>query len=125
MNALFEGSVREGFMEEITLSWLFIFPSREGRILCSRAWKEESTKNCESFTINFFKEWCQFQNGLIFTPYLSERCMGHLQSKNDCIIFHKESKSCLNLIKSDLLFRKSYHCLVDNLPVINDLLTSS
>jgi len=45
MNALFEGSVREGFMEEMTLSCLFLFfPSREGRILCSRAWKEEAKK---------------------------------------------------------------------------------
>lgn len=46
MNALFEGPVREGFMEEITLSWLFfsIFPSREGGILCSRDWKQQAQK---------------------------------------------------------------------------------
>ena len=58
MNSLFEGPVREGFIEEITLSWLFfsIFPGREVGILCSRDWKQQAQKY-ESFTIHFFKEW--------------------------------------------------------------------
>lgn len=80
MNALFEGSVREGFMEEITLSWLFLFFQAE-KVGYYVPGPGKRRQKHESFTINFFKEWRQFQNGLIFTPYLSERCMGHLQSK--------------------------------------------
>lgn len=81
MNALFEGSVREGFMEEMTLSCLFLFFQAEKVGYYVPGPGKRRQKKCESFTINFFKEWCEFQNGLICTPYLSERCMGHLQSK--------------------------------------------
>ena len=81
-NALFEGSVREGFMEEITLSWLFLFFQAEkvGYYVPGPGKRRQKKKKCESFTINFFKEWCEFSEWLDFTPYkeLSERCMGHL-----------------------------------------------
>lgn len=65
MNALFEGSVREGFMEEITLSWLFLFFQAEmvGYYVPGPGKRRQKSVS-RSLSISS-KNGVSFQNGLI------------------------------------------------------------
>ena len=67
-NALFEGSVREGFMEEITLSWLFLFFQAEkvGYYVPGPGKRRQKKKKNVSHSLSISsKNGVSFQNGLI------------------------------------------------------------